>query len=75
MLGGGIAQQGESLLSAFGKKRLRAEIYTKDSEVYATTQLKEAVLGNDAGIVGTGALAWVYNRTAARADIGLGSVI
>ncbi|NLW57058.1 MAG: ROK family protein [Firmicutes bacterium] len=55
VLGGGIAQQGESLLSAL-QKRVAREIYTKDSEAMPATQLKEAVLGNDAGIVGAALL-------------------
>jgi len=55
-LGGGVSKQGEALLKPL-RAALDREEFTKDSPRRA--QVREAVLGNDAGIIG-GALVGLY---------------
>jgi len=61
VIGGGISQQGEYLLSAL-QKRVAQEIYTSNINNLPTTQLKVAVLGNDAGIIGAALLGFTAGQ-------------
>lgn len=58
VIGGGISKQGDYLLTSL-QKRVEQETYTKD---IPTTQLKLAVLGNDAGIVGAALLGFTKEQ-------------
>jgi glucokinase len=51
--GGGVANEKENLLAPL-REMVGKEVYSRSSET--TTQIRSAVLGNDAGIVGAAAL-------------------
>ncbi len=57
-IGGGISKEGETLLAPI-RKYVEAERYSKHSAVQ--TQLKTAILGNDAGIIGAAFLKKLYD--------------